>query len=220
MRNKSDKLPKSKKIIAAVIISGIIVLSAFLCIENRVRRYTSEMGTYYCRSQLSEVISGSVQSVLEKTGAEYSDLSTEIYDENGNFVSAGINTKNTNKLQSMIVSEINGNISGLSDSEIEISAGTLSGIILLNGKGPEIRLRLVPVGSAQAELKSSFESAGINQTCHKISLDITAEVKAVYPAGSETVTVSMNCILAENIIAGEVPDGILADIAERTQDAE
>lgn len=209
MRNKSDKLPKYKKIIVAAVISAVVVISAFLCIEKRVRRYTSEMGTYYCRSQLSEVISGSVQSVLEKTGAEYSDLSTEMYDENGNFVSANINTKNTNKLQSMIVSEINGNISGLSDSEIEISAGTLSGIILLNGKGPEIKLRLVPVGSAQAALKSSFESAGINQTCHRISLDITAEIKAVYPTGSETVTVSMNCILAENIIAGEVPNGLI-----------
>lgn len=209
MRNKSDKLPKCKKIIVAAVISVIVVLLAFLCIEKRVRRYTSEMGTYYCRCQLSEVICGSVQSVLEKTGAEYSDLSTEMYDESGNFVSAGINTKNTNKLQSMIVSEINGNISGLSDSEIEISAGTLSGIVLLNGKGPDIRLRLVPVGSVQAELKSSFESAGINQTCHRISLDITAEIKAVYPAGSETVTVSMNCILAENIIAGEVPDGFI-----------
>lgn len=220
MRNKSDKLPKCKKIIVAVVISAVVVISAFLCIEKRVRRYTSEMGTYYCRCQLSEVINGSVRSVLEKTGAEYSDLSTEMYDENGNFVSASINTKNTNKLQSMVVSEINGNISGLSDSEIEISAGTLSGIVLLNGKGPDIRLRLVPVGSAQAEMKSSFESAGINQTCHRISLDITAEVKAVYPTGSETVTVSMNCILAENIIAGEVPEGILADIAKRTQDAE
>lgn len=209
MRNKSDKLPKCKKIIVAAVISVIVVLLAFLCIEKRVRRYTSEMGTYYCRCQLSEVINSSVQSVLEKTGAEYSDLSTEMYDESGNFVSAGINTKNTNKLQSMIVSEINGNISGLSDSEIEISAGTLSGIVLLNGKGPDIRLRLVPVGSVQAELKSSFESAGINQTCHRISLDITAEIKAVYPAGSETVTVSMNCILAENIIAGEVPDGFI-----------
>lgn len=209
MRNKSDKLPKCKKIIVAAVISVIVVLLAFLCIEKKLRRYTSEMGTYYCRSQLSEVISGSVQSVLEKTGAEYSDLSIEMYDENGNFVSANINTKNTNKLQSMIVSEINGNISGLSDSKIEISAGTLSGIVLLNGKGPDIKLRLVPVGSAQAELKSSFESAGINQTCHKISLDITAEIKAVYPTGSETVTVSMNCILAENIIAGEVPNGLI-----------
>ena len=215
MRNKSDKLPKCKKIIVAAVILAIVVLLAFLCIEKKLRRYTSEMGTYYCRSQLSEVISGSVQSVLEKTGAEYSDLSIEMYDENGNFVSANINTKNTNKLQSMIVSEINGNISGISDSEIEISAGTLSGIVLLNGKGPDIKLRLVPVGSAQAELKSSFESAGINQTCHKISLDITAEIKAVYPAGSETVTVSMNCILAENIIAGKVPDGLIDGLIVR-----
>lgn len=207
MRNKSDKLPKCKKIIIAAVLLVIVVLSALLCIEKRIRSFTAEMGTYYCRSQLSGVINSSVQNVLEKTGAEYSDLSAAIYDENGRFISASINTNNTNKLQSMIITEINDNISGLTDSEIEISAGTLSGFLILNGKGPEIKLRLIPVGSAQAELKSSFESAGINQTCHKISLDITAEVRAVYPAGSENVTVSMNCILAENIISGEVPEG-------------
>lgn len=209
MRNKSDKLPKQKKMIIVAILSVLVIVISFVCIEKIVRIFSEEMGKYYCKSQISQSISQSVRDTMEQTGAQYSDLSVKIYDEEGNFISAELCSKNINILQSMIVSDVNDKISGLSDSEIKISAGTLSGIYLFNGKGPKIKLKLLPVGSAQTELKSEFESAGINQTCHKISLDIKAEVRAIYPTGSETVTVSMNCILVETVIAGEVPDGLI-----------
>lgn len=210
MRKRSDRLPDSKKIIIAAVFSAIVILAAFIVTECRIRRFSDEMGGSYCRGQLSTAVNQSVAEVLKKTGVQYSDLSCEVYDENGKFVSAQLNAGNVNILQSMIITQINQDIEKLSENEIRVSAGTLSGIWLFNGKGPEIKFRLVPAGSAQAELKSSFESAGINQTCHKISLDIKTEVRVFYPAGSETVSVNVNCILAENIISGEVPQGFMA----------
>lgn len=209
MRNRSDKLSKSKKMVVALCFTAAVIIITFVYIEKRVEKYSAEMSTYYCQRQISEAISKAVSSVLESTGADYSDLSTDIYDESGRFVSSEICTKNVNILQSMIVSEINENIGKLSKNEIEISAGTLSGLYLLHGYGPDVRLRLVPVGSARTELKSGFESAGINQLCHKISIDIIAEARTIFYSGSEAVSVSMNFILGENIISGEVPDGFI-----------
>lgn len=212
MRRKPDKLPKNKKAAAVLFLLAAVILTSFFSIERRIRKYSAEMGEYCCRAQLVEAISSSVAETLEKSGAEYGDLSADIFDENGNFVSSEICTKNVSMLQSMIISEITKSIVELAETDIEVSAGTLSGIFLLNGRGPKIRFKLIPTGSAETKLKSSFESAGINQVCHKISLDIHAEIKTVCPSGAQTVAVDMNCLLAENIIAGDVPEGFIGEV--------
>lgn len=210
MRNKSDSLPKSKKMLIAVICIVATIAITLFCIERRIRSFSEEMGTYYCHSKANEAISSSVKVVMEETGAEYSDLSVTVYDEDGKISSSQLCTKNLNILQSMIMTEINSSFERLSESEINIPLGTLSGFYLLNGRGPEITVKLLPVGSADTELKREFVSAGINQTCHKISLDVKARLKAVFPSGSEEITVNLNCILAENIIVGDVPEGFVA----------
>lgn len=210
MRSKSDKLPKQKKFVIAAILSAVIFMFSFAYIEKRVRYFSEQMGTYYCKSQISQSISKSVRNALEDTDARYSDMSVEVYDEEGKFVSSELCTKNINVLQSIIISDVNSSIAELAENDVKISAGTLSGMVLLKGKGPSVKFKLLPVGSAETDLKSEFQSAGINQVCHKISLDIKVDVKALYPTGSETVTVSMNCILAESIFAGEVPEGGIA----------
>ncbi len=205
MRSKSDILPKHKKIIAAAAVLIVSAAVLFFYIESGIRKYSSDVCADYCRAWLSESVSNSVSSVLEKTGTQYSDLSAEVYDENGRLVSAKLCSSNINIIQNMIISEVNKSIGNLESETITVPSGSLSGLFLLSGRGPDIKVKLIPVGSAQAELKSSFEFAGINQTCHKISLDIKAEARAVFPYSSEKITVNLNCILAENIIIGEVP---------------
>lgn len=216
MRNKSDKLPGFKKFrLAAVLIAAVLLIS-FVFVEKRMRDFSEEAGAYYCKAYVSQTVNDAVLSVLSRTGAEYSDLSDEIYSDDGNFISAKINTNNINILQSMIISEINNRLSESSENTLKISAGTISGSFLLNGRGPKIEMKLTQVGSAQSELKSEFESGGINQTHHTISIDIKTEVKAVYPFGSENVTVNTNCLLAENIIAGEVPQGFYSPLRSKS----
>ena len=144
MRNKSDSLPKSKKMLIAVICIVATIAITLFCIERRIRSFSEEMGTYYCHSKANEAISSSVKVVMEETGAEYSDLSVTVYDEDGKISSSQLCTKNLNILQSMIMTEINSSFERLSESEINIPLGTLSGFYLLNGRGPEITVKLLP----------------------------------------------------------------------------
>lgn len=88
MRNKSDSLPKSKKMLIAVICIVATIAITLFCIERRIRSFSEEMGTYYCHSKANEAISSSVKAVMEETGAEYSDLSVTVYDEDGKISSS------------------------------------------------------------------------------------------------------------------------------------
>ena len=72
--------------------------------------------------------------------------------------------------------------------------------------GPQIRVSVVPVGSVTTRFVTSFESAGINQTRHEISLEASVLMRIVVPAGSNSVSVSTYVPIAESIIVGEVPE--------------
>ena len=61
------------------------------------------------------------------------------------------------------------------------------------------------MGDITANLKSSFETAGINQTKHSLILEITAEVKVLAPFVSETEKYKNNIVIAETIIVSDTP---------------
>ena len=77
---------------------------------------------------------------------------------------------------------------------------------LLAGAGPGIAVQILPVGSVQAAFSTDFTTAGINQTRHRISLVLTANVQIVIPTGAKNVQASTQMAMAESIIVGQVPD--------------
>ncbi len=92
------------------------------------------------------------------------------------------------------------------DSEVtRIPIGTLSGNYLLSGKGPGLKLRICPAEEVTVRLESEFTSAGMNQTTHRISAIITAEVSSSMPIYSFSTKVEFEFLIAETVIIGEVP---------------
>ena len=57
----------------------------------------------------------------------------------------------------------------------------------------------------RAVSSTEFESAGINQTRHKIYLSLRTTVRLVIPSGARQVSLGSQVLIAESIIVGEVP---------------
>ena len=65
------------------------------------------------------------------------------------------------------------------------------------------------VGTADARFSSSFSEAGVNQTLHRIELELTVPMTLLLPGGPvETESVTRLCV-AETVIVGRVPDAYL-----------
>lgn len=208
------RIPKKhmkKRKIFICIIFLIIIIVPLICIDYIVKSKIEQISIHYCNISVSEIINQSVSKVLNENNTEYSDLVFELYDKNNNISSVKIKTDKLNNLQTQIISEINSQLLNNSKNKIKIPLGTVSGSYLLSGRGPKIEIKFVPSGSVSAKLESDFSSAGINQSCHKILMNINADITAVFPSGSCQTSVQLNCILAETIIIGEVPDGILRE---------
>ena len=88
-------------------------------------------------------------------------------------------------------------------------SGAALGLTLLAGSGPRIPISIVPVGSVQTDFETEFEACGINQTRHKVYLQLSASIRIVIPTGAKTTNVTANMLVAESIIVGKVPESFV-----------
>ena len=84
--------------------------------------------------------------------------------------------------------------------------GSFTGIKLLSGRGPGIKIRISTVGNVETDLKSEFESQGINQTLHRIYLQVKCEVSILTPFKDITKDITNQVLIMENVIIGTVPN--------------
>ncbi len=101
---------------------------------------------------------------------------------------------------------VNARLSAIPDQNVSIPLGTLSGIEFLSGRGPRVKLKMLPSSYVESALVNKFDTAGINQTQHQIMIEFTVTMTAILAPYSTTVDVVTNVCIAETIIIGTVPD--------------
>jgi sporulation protein YunB len=88
---------------------------------------------------------------------------------------------------------------------IDIPIGSFTGMPILMGRGPEIKIKLLPVASIQSHFLSEFESVGINQVKHRIYINVETTVNLVLPVANRKITTSSMVLVCESVIIGDVP---------------
>ena len=89
---------------------------------------------------------------------------------------------------------------------MEQQSGSFTGIKLLAGRGPEIKIRISTIGNVETDLKSEFTSQGINQTLHRVYLQVKCQISILTPFEDITKDITNQVLLAENVIVGNIPN--------------
>ena len=74
------------------------------------------------------------------------------------------------------------------------------------------------MGFATASIISEFSDAGLNQTLHRIVIEIKADVDAIIPGFSTRVPVKTTIVAAETVIVGRVPNAYTHVVASESLD--
>ena len=100
-------------------------------------------------------------------------------------------------------------LEGVGVLQLRIPLGSLLDLDVLWGLGPSLKVHAMAVGTADARFSSSFSGAGVNQTLHRIELELTVPMTLLLPGGPvETESITRLCV-AETVIVGRVPDAYL-----------
>lgn len=186
----------------AVVAIGIIL---FVIIERAAAPVLIQMSEARVRASAVKAMNDAVRAVLINP-LKYTDLIKITQDANGKVLLLQADTLKMNDIATSTALLTQENITSAGKQGVGVPMGSLVGGELLSGRGPDIYARIIPVGAVTTSFESEFKNQGVNQTNHKIYLDVRSVVRIVVPTQSKEIEVSTKVLVTECIIVGEVPD--------------
>jgi sporulation protein YunB len=189
----------------------LLCFALAILLDSQLRPIIKSITTNQARIKSVNTINRVIADELEKNSVSYSDLVSIERDSNGKVLAITTQMVKMNELKATIITDVQKVLADDGHMDVGVPLGTLLGNEFLHGYGPNIPLRLTLSGNVNADFKSVFESAGINQTRHQIYLNIHTSVYSFLPGFNTTTEVDTNVPIAETIIVGEVPE-VVANI--------
>ena len=197
--NDKQKIKKILKIIIVLTIAFMIVNSVINIIEPIIDLQSVIMA----KSVATRITNEQSKKVMEKY--QYEDLVNITKDSNGNITMISANVTTVNKMIADISTKIQKELDEVENTKMYIRLGTFTGSKMLAGRGPKVEIIIFGIGDVQTELKSEFKAAGINQTIHRIYLELKTNVVILTPINNLQEEISTQVLLAEGVIIEEIP---------------
>lgn len=84
--------------------------------------------------------------------------------------------------------------------------GSFTGFKLLAGKGPGVKIKISSIGEVETDLRSEFTAQGINQTLHRVYLQVKCNINILTPFDNISREITNQVLLMENVIVGNIPN--------------
>lgn len=193
---------KSFKIILLIaFFSIVIVLAIFLKSSYPVFKATCETAA---SSKGVSIINDEVNAVMKDYS--YDDLINIEKDTQGKISLIKADVIKLNEIVTKIVSNIQEEFDKIPRITVFINMGSVSGISMLRNFDPKFEIELESAGRISSNVKTEFTSVGINQTQHRIYLQIDSRVGILTPFSAFGKDIKTDVLLTEAVIVGEVPD--------------
>jgi len=191
-----------------LILLILLLTAAVIAMEQNLSQTMLDMAFARAYSMAVETINRAVKQAMGQ-GVAYEELIDAQMDAQGRVSMLRANTMRMNELASQTALLAERELGSAENQVVEIPLGAALGVSFLSGFGPRLEVQILPVGAVHTSFDTEFETAGINQTRHKIFLNLRATVSLIVPTGSQLVEVTSTVPIAESIIVGEVPESFV-----------
>ena len=199
----SKKKIRNKKLIKLF----AIFLIAFITVYS-VLKSINPIFEGLCISKVNvlatDIINSKASEILSKY--QYSDILQVIHnnEDNTNILKTDVVT--INKIISEISIEITKVLDLFEREEIKIYLGALTGNRYFSAMGPSIDIKVMYTGNISTDIKTEFESIGINQSVYRVYLEISSDMSILTPYKKITNKATNKVLLVETVIVGGVPE--------------
>lgn len=191
-------------IVVSLLFSGAVIGT----FENRLRPVLVTAAQMQTRNAVISIAEDAILSELDRLGFEYADLVRVERGADGVITAITTDMAAMNRLRSTVLEAVLERVSEIDEKSISIPLGSLIDSELVWGRGPDVRIKSFTIGTVSAEFRSDFTSAGVNQTLHKIWLDLSIPTTVLLPGTRLDVGVDTMLCVAETVIVGNVPSYI------------
>ena len=165
-------------------VALVLAASVIALLEAKLRPVVAEIAAAQAQNTMTAVVEQAITEGLTAHPVGYGDLIDIQRDEGGTI----------NALTADM-------------SQMNLLRGELTGAILEALEGVDVSDIQVPL--VRAEFDSQLVSAGVNQTLHRIWLEVEVPMTLLLPGGGVETALQTRLCVAETVIVGQVPDTFL-----------
>ena len=187
-----------------VLLLATLLLFSLIKLEQKMRPVAQTMAEYECRERAVRWMQAAVGDCLRQSPELLEDLYVFRYDEKGQVQSVQADTAKLTSLQYMLEGDLTHSMEeGAVDFSIPL--GTLLGLQLFSGRGPDIAVKVIPLSHVETRVETGFSAAGVNQTKLQTDLVFSVQLCAVLAGMQAQTTAQSTICVAQAVIVGETP---------------
>lgn len=196
-------ISRRTRLIGVLIVMMIVTVTTFIWIEHELKPAMFVLA----ENKINRIATRTAGQVIEKVMQEekQAPLIHTTVNEQGKVVLIQPDTVRFNMIAARITEEMGNRLEQLQDVPIIVPLGQIWGNSLIANYGPQIPIYMKPTGSIDIRTQDRYEHVGINQTKHRMYLDVEIHIRIAVPFDEKTTTVKTAVPLAEYVIVGDVP---------------
>ncbi|MFA7435096.1 MAG: sporulation protein YunB [Bacilli bacterium] len=200
---------KVKKFVLFLKITIYILI--ILLVINFVSGYFSSRVKLYIKQKATTTSSLIIANTINEEvlpSIDLNNLINTVSSDNENIDSIYINTYQVNKILSVTTQSISNKLNNLNDEELNnlaLPLGLIISDVLFYDLGPNINIKIYPVGSVKCDVRSVIEEYGINNSVFRLEIEVRVAFAVVIPLQRDEIEVVSSIPIVVQIIQGEVP---------------
>lgn len=184
---------------------GTLLIGSAMFSEWGLGSVSEELTQEAARGYVLSCVNQAVEEALEE-GSTFVQVERS---EGGEPMAVHTDTAALNRLRAQVLSKLEKTLNG--SVTVKVPAGSLTGIALLNGHGFPVPLTLRLEASADLSFHTEFVSAGINQSCHRVTMLVAVQAYSQSKRFETQTHVETSTVLAETVLVGDVPEMALLE---------
>ena len=198
-----------RRVLAIALFLAVLLIVGFFLLRRQYRDVIRELAETQVKNATSDLTNDAIARQIEDGVVQYDRIVYFEKDLDGRITALKTNIGEVNRLKTDILNIINDEILALDNSDIGIPVGSLFLPELLSGRGPVIPVHILSIRNSDAEFHSNFTQAGINQTLHQVTMQVSIDVAVLVLGETTSFTMVTEVVIAETVIVGDVPNTFL-----------
>ena len=195
------------------VIAMLFVVFVFLLLNKKIFDEILVQSEPTIKNKINLAIDSAVSNFVKKNRLTTSDF-YNINLDGGQINFFSVNNILINKFCCKLAVYIpNEFLKNSKSNEINFCLGTFLtsslGINFLNLTWPNIKIKILPVGSALIDYETKFLNAGINQTNFQVWLKVKFNSQIINPLNKEKFVFTKKIFLVNTLINGRIPDAYI-----------
>jgi len=187
----------------------VLFFGLFLLLRGKYRDIIQDLAQTQVKNTTSDLTNDAIARQIAEGVIQYDRIVYFEKDLEGKVTALKTNMTEINRLKTDILNIINDEILSLDTSHLGIPVGSLFLPEFFSGRGPSIPVRILSIRNSDASFASDFTQAGINQTLHQLTMEVSVDVAVLVLAEINSFTVTSQVVVAQTVIVGDVPGTFL-----------